>query len=81
MEPSGAGTQGQICPDDHHYNVDDVSQNGNTTREPVSEDADCGTGADRGLQQLKAKEEDGAPLEIPTEQRGWRRVVRNFTPS
>lgn len=54
------------------------------SEKPVAEDVDCGTGADCGLQPSEA-EFRGQKAEESVgkrkEWRGWRKIVRNFTPS
>ena len=93
MDPSGAGTcrQGQRPIDQSNAKA---LPSPAAFRDPppqslsplVAEDADCGTGADCGVRASEAKfrgqnAEDELVVGKTKEQRGWRKVVRNFTPS
>lgn len=88
MDPSGAGTCGQI-----QHTINDSKAKGppftvNTSqqalRTPVAQDANSDLVPDCGLRPSNAevcenKAEDSTAKS--KEQKGWRKVVRNFTPS
>ena len=42
---------------------------------------DCGLQPVRDFQNESVEKDNSAPKRLPKEQRGWRKVVRNFTPS
>ena len=91
MDPSGAGTCAQVQRSIDRYNeknppspaaIRDSSQE--SLSKPVVENTDQDTGADCGLQPTEAELREQKAEELagpPKEQRGWRKVIRNFTPS
>lgn len=91
MDPSGAGIcgQGQRTIDQSYAKglpftaaFRDTSQQ--SIRMPVAEDTDGDTGADSGLQPSEVEFRGHKTEESvgkTKEQRGWRKVIRNFTPS
>ncbi|KAL2038915.1 hypothetical protein N7G274_008255 [Stereocaulon virgatum] len=91
MDPSGAGACAQVQRSIDRYNektpptpaaIRDPSQE--SLSKPVVEDMDQDTGADCGLQPTEAELREQKAEELagpPKGQRGWRKVIRNFTPS
>lgn len=85
MIPSVAGTNGQIQHTINQSNAKgspftaafpDMSQD--SLKAPVAQDTDCGLQASNAeFREQKAEES----IEKTKEQRGWRKVIRNFTPS
>ena len=87
MEPSGTGTCSQVPTTNGPSSAKSLPLNG-AFGSPLagaskSEDTDVNTGIDCKLQHLNAElSEANTELLVKTkEQRGWRKVIRNFTPS
>lgn len=88
MDPSGAGTggQGQCTIDERGPPLTAAFRNTSqeAPRVPVLEDVDCDTDVECGLQPSEAEFRERKAEELvrkTKEQRGWRKVIRTFTPS
>jgi hypothetical protein len=79
MDPSGASVRAAVVPYDNNYSK---SQN-----DPSPTPLDCSDpidGPECGLQLPEAdfrEQKIEESYDLPKEQRGWRKLVRNFTPS
>lgn len=86
MDPSGMGTCAQARPSDDEYKAQHlpIKMSLAGASPEVVDDLDSITAANGGLQQLGAESSGGKADELlqkTKEQQGWRKVIRNFTPS